>query len=741
MFNLYRYKYLNIFVILSLFFIVLLPDRFAMANSAYDDSKKIPWNISARTVTFDKKRNLYIAQDDVIITGGTTRLEADYAEFSNDTKDAVAQGNVILISGEDSVSCNALTLNLSTQTGVIDKGIIFIKKNNFYLTGENIEKRGESTYNAKQGTITSCPGPSPDWKITGQEIKITIEDYGTSKNSVLWAKKLPVLYSPYLIFPAKTKRQTGLLIPRITSSDRKGFEIEQPLFIAISRNSDASIYLNYMSDRGVKLGTEFRYILNPKTKGSIYLDLLEDSKKDDGTNQTEDYSFDSTPQRKNSDRFWFRMKHNHELVKGFSAKLDLDWVSDEDYLHEFKDGFTGYDETKDYFEDEFGRGLDEYNDYTRKNSLIINKSWSTYSLNISTLWYDNVRARKQNQDDTTLQTLPSIEFDASKQQISTSKFYYSLDSEYRSFYRQKTTTTLVNGHRADIYPKIFLPLKFGKIFNFEPSLGVRETIWYTDDFTDIKGNSDNFRTRQMYDIGAQLSTKINKIFTLNNNFADKIQHQVVPKLEYAFTPYIKQDDLPSFDALDKIGEKNQITWSIVNNFTSRKSTILPLTGKEQFTYNNFAYLKLYQTFDIKKERDNEPRPFSDIFLETELNPCNFFSLDMDLSWSPYDNQFNTFNVGNTLKDNRGDSLRTEYRYSADVSESLYSKIDISLTNELKTFCSIEKNLKEKKRVETLTGFTLEKQCWTFKLFFSHEPDKQSISFLITLNGIGEFGTK
>ena len=554
-------------------------------------------------------------------------------------------------------------------------------------------------------------------------------------------QKTSYALQPLSYISSKKKRQTGLLIPRITSSDRKGFEIEQPLFIAISRNSDASIYLDYMSDRGVKLGTEFRYILSPKTKGSIYLDLLKDNKVDDGTDQTEDYSFDTTPQRKNTNRFWFRMKHNQELVKGFSAKLDLDWVSDEDYLHEFKDGFTGSDETLDYFEDEFGRGLDEYNDYTRRNSLIINKSWSTYSLNISTLWYDNVRARKQNTNDTTLQTLPSIEFDASKQQVNTSKFYYSLDSEYRSFYRQDTTTTLVNGHRADIYPKIYLPLKLGKIFNFEPSLGVRETIWYTDDFTDIKGNSNNFRTRQMYDIGAQLSTKINKIFTLNNNFADKIQHEVVPKLEYAFTPHIKQDDLPSFDSLDRIGEKNQITWSLVNNFIPRKSTVLPLTGKEQFTYNNFAYLKLYQTFDIKKERDNEPEPFSDIFLDTELNPCHFFSLDMDLSWSPYQNQFNTFNVGNTLKDYRGDSLRTEYRYSVDESESLYSKVDIFFTDELEVFCSIEKNLKENKRVETLAGLTLEQSCWTFKLFFSHVPDKQSISFLITLHGIGEFGTK
>ncbi len=741
--NLLQQKFCQVFVIFSFFYILISPAMFvsiAKANSVRENPKEIPWHISAMTVTFDQKRDIYIARDNVVITGGQTRLEADYIEFSNKTKDAVAQGNVILISGHDSISCNAMTLNLATKTGVIDKGIIFIEENNFYLTGENIKKTGESTYSAQKGSITSCTGQSPDWKITGDNIKVTIEGFGSASNTVLWAKKLPVLYSPYLMFPAKTERQTGLLIPKISSSDRKGFEFEQPLFIAISKNSDATIYADYMSDRGIKLGSEFRYIMDNKTKGAIYFDALKDQKQDDGTIETEDYSFESTPQRTNSDRFWFRMKHNQKLPKGFTAKLDLDVVSDEDYLLEFKDGFTGYKQTETYFEKEFGRSLDEYDDYTRKNWLNINKSWSNYTFNADVLWYDNIRARRQNTDDTTLQTLPAIEFSASKQQIGLSKFYYSLDSEYRSFYRQETTDTLVTGQRADIYPKIYLPLKLGKAFNFEPYVGVRETLWYADDFTDNSGNSDSFRTRQMYDIGAELSTKINKIFSLNNNFADKIKHEILPKLEYEFTPFITQDDLPSFDDLDRIAPKNEITWSIINNFTSRKSSISS-KGKEILTYSDFAWIKLYQTWDIRKERDRESRPFSDIFLETELKPCSFFFLDMDLSWSPYDNHFNTFNFGNTLKDNRGDSLTTEYRYSRDDSESLYSRVNLFLTDELSGYCSIEKNLMDEKNVETKTGLTLEKSCWTLNLYFSQSPDEQSLAFLINLHGLGEFGTK
>ncbi len=705
-----------------------------------DDPKKTAWHITALSVTFDKARDLYIAEDEVVITGGKTRLEADYVEFSNTTKDAFAQGNVLLISGEDSISCNAMQINLATEIGTIHKGTIFIQENNFYIHGENIRKTGKFTYDASTGSITSCSGDTPDWKITGKNIKVTIEGYGTATNAVLWAKKIPAVYSPFLIFPVQTKRQSGLLAPRITTSDRKGFEYEQPLFLALSRSHDATIYIDHMSDRGTKLGTEFRYVLDNSSRGTVFFDYLDDDTVDDGTDATKLYSYSSTPQRTNTDRFWFRMKHDQTLPNGFSAKLDVDVVSDQDFLNEFHDGFTGYIETDARFEDTFGRNLDAYDDDTRKNSLNLYKSWSNFSLNLDALWYDNINARRQNVDDTTLQTLPGIQFAASKQKIGSSGFYYTLDSEYRSFYRKDTTATLVRGQRADIYPKISRPMRIGKFFYLEPWAGVRQTLWHTPDFTDIHGHSDDFRTRETYDIGGELSSKLIRVFDLNNAFADKAKHELVPKLEYLYSPSVSQDDLPLFDDLDRLAEKNQITWSLTNHFIRRNTRTTP-TGETSAVYDEFAYVKLYQSYDIRKERDNEPRSFSNFFIETELKPSAFISLNMDMAVSPHDSHFKELNIGGTLSDNRGDSLTTQYRYTSDVNETVYSRLNVSLTEAMSAYCSIEKNLETRRTVETQAGFTYQKACWTFRLFFSESRGENAIAFLINLHGIGEFGTK
>ena len=482
--------------------------------------KESPWHISAKSLTYDNKKKLYIAEKDVLITGGETRIEADYAEFSKLTQDAFVRGNVILSSGEDVISCDAFKMNLATETGTINKGTVFIKRENFYLSGEDIRKTGKATYKMKQGTLTSCSGEDPDWKISGDKIDVRVEGYGTARNVVFWAKQLPALYSPYLAFPVKTKRQTGLLTPMASFSKRKGVQYEQPLFVAISKNMDATLYTDYMSKRGLKTGGEFRYIPDNKSKGTVFLDYLQDNEIDDGTEKTKDFSFSGTAQRTNADRYWFRMKHDQRLPKGINAKLDIDMVSDPDYLLEFGKGYSGFRKTNQYFEDEFGRSLDGDDVTLRKNQLYLSKRWSNYLFATDVLWYDNIVTKRNNQADTTLQTLPALQFNAFKQQIGASGLYYTFNSEYKSFYRKDTTTSLIRGHRTDLYPKIYLPRRISKSFRFEPYIGFRGTSWYTDDFTSSDGKSEKLRTRLMGDTGAQLSTKLIKVFNTDNKFAD-----------------------------------------------------------------------------------------------------------------------------------------------------------------------------------------------------------------------------
>jgi len=717
----------------------------AFCFSASMPTQKVSWNIQARQVSYEDKRKLYIAENDVVITGGKTRLEADYVEFSDVTKDAFAKGNVLFISGNDTITCKSMNVNLSSETGTINQGTIFIQDDNYYISGEKLRKTGEFTYDAERGSITTCEGDTPDWKITGRDIEVTVDGYGHASHAVLWAKKMPTFYSPYFIFPAKTTRQTGLLIPMAGYSDDMGFEYQQPLFLALSDNTDATLYPYYMSDRGVMLSGEYRYILSPESKGMMMMSYLKDKTIGDDAEENEDYNISSTPDRTNHDRYWFRMKHDQELWYGFNAKLDIDYVSDMDYLRTFTDGFAGFDSTDDAFENMFGRDLDEETDYIRKNSLLVTKNWFSYGLNIEALWYDNIEARQTDIDDTTLQTLPSVEFFAARQKIAEGfGLYYKMDSEFTSFYRQDTTAAKVTGRRADIHPIFYYPIKLGKAFFIEPYAGARGTLWDTDDFTDSDGDDSNVRTRGLYEMGVDMSTTFSRVFTLDTDFAEKIQHKIVPRLEYDYIPFIDQEDLPYFDAVDDISEKNIITWSLTNTFTTRK-TITDENGEESRAYEELFWFKLSQGYDIRYEQDGddaEDDPWQDLTLKYELNPVKYLTSDGTIALNPNNGHFTKIQVGGTVSDNRGDSINLSYRYSTNYSHTWKTRINTNLVpNTLKAFYSFEKDLEDQKTVETSVGISINRPCWGLDLAFKDESADKSFAFMVILKGIGGFGTQ
>ena len=214
--------------------------------------------------------------------------------------------------GEDILSGLSLDMDLKSETGIIHDGSVFIKENNFHISGSNIEKTGENSYAAEEATVSTCDGETPAWKITGKKLKIDVDGYGSINHAAFWTKKLPVFYTPFAVFPAKVKRQSGLLSPEIAKSDRKGIEYNQPYFWAINENTDATFYAHHMSERGEKAGFEYRYVSSNESKGTVMFDFLDDRKIDDGTgDSSKKWGYeDDGSLRPNSDRYWFRMKND-----------------------------------------------------------------------------------------------------------------------------------------------------------------------------------------------------------------------------------------------------------------------------------------------------------------------------------------------------------------------------------------------------------------------------------------------
>lgn len=735
-------------------FIMIVNFNYASAEEQFrrfQDDPNQPWHIVADEISYDDKTNQYIASGNVIISKDEKSLGADFIRFDQKTMEVFAEGNVIMTVGEDFMVSSSMEMNLADETGTLYNGTIFLKENHFYIKGNKIQKVGKDTYTAHKVSISSCDGDNPAWKITGRNLKVTVEGYGFVSHAALWAKKLPVLYSPFLVFPAKLKRQSGLLMPQIGYSERKGGEYIQPLYWAISESSDATFYLHHMGYRGEKLGLEYRYVLDDMSKGALMYDYLNDRKIDDGSSDSsekwgyEDDVDDPTKDilRTNSDRYWFRMKHDQALPFGFFAKLDIDYVSDQDYLHEFRDGYTGFDETEDYFHKNFGRDLDEYDDPVRTNRLNFNKNWSLYNLNAEARWYeyDSVIFRSQSLPDPILQKLPFIEFNGIKQKILKSPFYFDLDSEYTYFYNVDGE----KGHRMDLHSRLYLPYSFHNYFTVEPSIGIRETAWHQYNSSDKKT-----LTRDMYDIKVDFSSDIYNIFQLEGESIDRIKHSITPQIVYEYIPEKGQNEYPDIYFLDRIEKKNLITYSITNTFTSRSKQNVEkkenhLTDNihsdennepTSYAYNQFCRFKLEQSYDIDKEKDNDPEPFSPIYGEFELIPKKYLSMQADAEWSQYESRFISHNVATSMKDTRGDKLSVEYRYERDLNEYFRTDLFLKLSDRLSVFADYERNVLYDKDIRSGMGFLYETQCWSLDFQYIKEEYERRYELMINLAGIG-----
>lgn len=706
------------------------------------------WNVSADRLSYDPQADEYTAEGNVAVTREGRTLTADMMRLNQTSRQAWAEGHVRLLSRQDTLTGKSLQMNLDNETGTLTEGSLFLSDNHFYISGQEIQKTGPESYHIKDASLTSCDGPDPDWHITGKDLKVTVEGYGYITHAALWAEKIPIVYTPYLAFPVKLKRQSGLLTPEFGLSDRRGQEYLQPLFWAINDSLDATFFTDYMSKRGTRLGGEYRYVAGEHAQGTLMADGFEDHQVDDGqldNSKRWGYTSDDAL-RPNKDRYWVRAKVDQNLPAGMTAKLDLDVVSDQDYLKEFQDGVNGFDQTRAYFLQTYGRDVDDYTDRVRLNQLNLNRLWSNYTFNADTRWYDDVVKRRSDGPDNTLQNLPQMTLDGTKQKITGTPVYFDLFSSYSHFYRQEGT----RGQRADLYPRIYYPTRlFNSVF-VEPSAGIRQTAWHIDQWDTATMDDRDDYYRSIYDLKLDTSTDFFRVFSIDTAGCDRLKHGIKPQLIYEYIPDKDQEETAQFDfdELDEIEAQNRITFALTNTLTARKPRPVEADAKgPEAVYIPFLRFKLAESFDINKQKQDDPRPFSDLLAELDITPGRYLRLDGDALWRPYDGRFYGYNAAVRLWDLRGDAIGAEYRFTREEPEVKVAGVEsITLSGLLKVTQSwglrghYESNIEDNRLIETGVGLSYRAQCWGVDIDAKEEEENnRSIAFMVHLTGLGSIG--
>jgi len=698
------------------------------------------YRLRADYFSYDERQDIYTASGNVILHAKGSVIFADHIRLDAASMEAIVEGDIRIEQDKDWLEGEKAYLDLEKETGLIEFGRGFLADGNFHFSGALVEKLGPQTYHVRDGTFTTCDGDEPSWHFRTSDLKVTVEGYGFSKHTRFHLGRAPVLYSPYLAFPAKTKRQTGLLMPRFGLGERLGYDFDLPFFWAISRSTDATIYSHYMSKRGLMMGPEFRYAASTQSKGELRFNYLDDhaSKSD---LQEENYESAAGLRRITRDRWWWRSKQDLALPYGVRGNLDLDFVSDPDYLRTFSTGYSSWRESDQEFRQTFGRGL--INDdtvTTRESLLLLNKSWATQSANFELHYFQNLN---DDQDETTLQQLPVIRYNASKQPIFGGPLFVNAVADYVNYWRPEGT----RGNRLNATPRLSLPLRMGGYLELEPFVGLLETLYLIDRYDepeDSRVKEKTFQSREIFETGVAGSTEILRIFNMGGETWTKSKHTVRPNILYEYRPEVSQDKLPSFDATDRINSRNRLTYSLTNFFSARLDK-----GPEKVEYIDFARLLLSQHYDISQPEGGaedpsttRKRPFSNLFTQLDLTPGRYVNLTYKNELSFYDKEFKRHNLLATLWDNRGDSLNIDYQRQLDrEGKTLLDEIDAKLG--LKLWEGVSLNLRANYRLDTnekiLNEYNLiiERQCWGISFSYLDQPDDQRFTVGIKLYGVGE----
>ncbi|GAB4299485.1 MAG: LPS assembly protein LptD [Desulfuromonadia bacterium] len=284
-----------------------------------------PLRVTADRMTWWEAQERLVAEGDVVAIYGDTRLRAPYIEMMVGDDRLTASGGVTIGQGGDLLTADHGEVKTRNKTGILhdatlrlaprggegDQGKVSVR-----IEARRIEKSGEDEYRVDEGRFTTCESASPPWSIDAGHVDLTVEGYARATDARFRIAGIPVFWSPYLIFPVKTERQSGLLFPRFGNSSTKGVTYVQPLYLVISPSADTTITPRVESRRGWGVEDEFRYLRPGSSWGTVTGTL-------DGT-------WNGGGERGSLSAAW--VEHPRGVI---ASRGDVTLVSDRNYLRDY----------------------------------------------------------------------------------------------------------------------------------------------------------------------------------------------------------------------------------------------------------------------------------------------------------------------------------------------------------------------------------------------------------------------
>ncbi len=435
----------------------------------------------------------------VVLRRGDRLVGADTASYDPELRALNLVGSVRY---EDP---DSLILSDSAEFGYASGRIRFegaefeVGQNNARGAASVLEINQDGRIQLAEVGYTTCPPESNDWIIEAGQIELnTRTGVGKARSVRLRFQGVPILYTPYLSFPITDARKSGVLTPEIGSTGRSGNELSIPYYWNIAENYDATITPRLLTDRGLQVGTEFRYLLED-SDGKLEVEYLPDDNKF------------------NDNRHQLRFQHQTLFQSGWRNQVDFRDVSD-----------------NQYFED-LGGSLSISSITHLNRSLVFDFFSENWSLLGKVQDYQTIDSAILP-DDEPYQRLPQI-YARGYWPDRVLGLTISLDTELVYFDRDIGVT----GWRINAAPQVALPIEQPGWF-VTPAVVVDYTRY---DLENTQVGQDEKPSRTVPIVSLDTGLNLERLM----NSEERRVQTLEPRLLYVHVPHREQSGLPVFDTI------------------------------------------------------------------------------------------------------------------------------------------------------------------------------------------------
>jgi len=691
------------------------------------------------------------------LEGDRTRQPTDIAGDAlnaSESDSTIFQGNVELNRGDQFLGTDKLTYDSENGT-YLAEGSVRYQDAGMRIVAERahgdqeadrhtiedlryqlIQRRGnggaeaielEGDHGALLGsTYSTCPPTERSWELQARRIDIdTAEGMGVARNATVRIGRVPVLYVPWLMFPIDDRRRTGLLWPAVRMSSRNGFDYRQPVYLNLAPNYDATITPRIMTERGIQLGGEFRWLYE-RGQGEVWGEWMPEDKlpEDEPDRYADDPDFDP------DNRGQFRFTGMHRLGGNWRATANIGWVSDTHYLEDFSNsqyGVSRWNLTSTA--GVYGRGL-----HWDAGLMADHHQLADYTLSERNLQYNRMPRAFLNWSQ------PVGDWFEAGITAEAVKFQHDVRDE---------------GSRLDLKPFVAMPLE-GAGWYATPRVAWRYTAYQLDDGLAAANGGDDAPTRSL----PITSLDAGLFFDREFRFRDEAYLQTLePRIYYLNVPYREQDGLPRFDTRpmtfswgqlfrdnrytgpDRQVDANQLTTALTTRLISRED------GRERLSAS-VGQIRYFEDSLVTVPGETPLEQGKSAWIaDVSLSPSDRWTINAAYQWDPKYRREDLasirarYLVGDTGVVNLG------YRFRRDLTEQVDFSFLYPVNRNWSVVGRYYYSLEDDKLIESIGGVQWESCCMAVRLVarrYIRERNgdlDDSLRLEFELKGLGSAGQK